>query len=248
MIVNRVLNKYFHDIINTKFTAEMEEELDTIANGTVTYKKVLDDFYIPFKKDLEKAESETSVIKNSLVEKTDIKCPECGDETGAVMLKKWGRNGQFYTCERYPKCKATMSVVTEEHQHNEVSNTNGEIPKCDLCGADMVLRIGRYGKFYGCTNYPKCKGVKPFTLGITCPKCGKGEIVQRKAGKTKRNFYGCSRYPECDFLENSLPVLEPCEKCGNNYLLLKENKNEGKFLVCPKCEAKYPYTVESEKV
>jgi len=248
MIVNRVLNKYFPDIINTKFTAEMEEELDTIASGTVTYKKVLDDFYIPFKKDLEKAESETSVIKNSLVEKTDIKCPECGDETGAVMLKKWGRNGQFYTCERYPKCKATMSVVTEEHQHNEVSNTNGEIPKCDLCGADMVLRIGRYGKFYGCTNYPKCKGVKPFTLGITCPKCGKGEIVQRKAGKTKRNFYGCSRYPECDFLENSLPVLEPCEKCGNNYLLLKENKNEGKFLVCPKCEAKYPYTVESEKV
>ncbi len=233
MTVNKILGEHFYDVINTKFTAEMEEELDTIARGESTYKKVLDDFYIPFNKDLQEAESSVPEIKKQLIEKTEIICPECGKETGAVMLKKWGRNGQFLTCERYPKCKATQSV---EEQVSEVKVAQNI--KCDLCGADMLEKVGRYGKFYGCSNYPKCKGVKPMTLGIKCPKCGEGEIIQRRGGKTKRQFYGCSRYPECDFLENSLPVLEKCENCGNNYLITKETKKDGKFLQCPKCKNK----------
>lgn len=239
MTVNRILGEHFYDVINTKFTADMEEELDTIANGESTYKKVLDDFYIPFNKDLQEAESSAPGIKKNLTEKTDIICPECGKETGAVMLKKWGRNGQFLTCERYPKCKATQSVeekVTETKPAEKI--------KCDLCGADMLEKVGRYGKFYGCSNYPKCKGVKPMTLGIKCPKCNEGELIQRRGGKTKRQFYGCSRYPDCDFIENSLPVLEKCTHCDSNYLLSKETKKEGKFLQCPKCKAK----VVSEKV
>lgn len=233
MTVNKILGEHFVDVINTKFTAEMEEELDTIANGESTYKKVLDDFYIPFNKDLLEAEASAPEIKKQLTERTDIICPECGKETGAVMLKKWGRNGQFLTCERYPKCKATQSVEEEVSESVVAENI-----KCDLCGADMVEKVGRYGRFYGCTNYPKCKGVKPKTLGIKCPKCGEGELIVRKGGKSKRQFYGCSRYPECDFIENSLPILEKCGHCGNNYILNKETKKDGKFTQCPKCKAK----------
>lgn len=233
LTVNKILGEYFTDVINTKFTAEMEEELDTIANGESTFKKVLDDFYIPFNKDLQVAETSAPEIKKKLTERTEILCPECGKETGAVMLKKWGRNGQFLTCERYPKCKATQSV---EEQSTEVKVAQNV--KCDLCGADMLEKVGRYGRFYGCSNYPKCKGVKPMTLGIKCPKCGEGELIQRRGGKTKRQFYGCSRYPDCDFIENSLPILEKCPGCGNNYMLSKETKKDGKFLQCPKCKTK----------
>ncbi len=231
--VNKILAEHFYDVINTKFTAEMEEELDTIANGESTYKKVLDDFFIPFNKDLLEAEASAPNIKKELTIKTDIVCPECGAETGAVMIKKWGRNGQFLTCERYPKCKATQSV----EEHPSEPKVAGNI-KCDLCGADMLEKVGRYGKFYGCSNYPKCKGIKPMTLGIKCPKCNEGELVSRRGGKTKRQFYGCSRYPDCDFIENSLPVLEKCPNCDNNYLVSKETKKDGKFLYCPKCKTK----------
>jgi len=231
--VNKILDEHFPDVINTKFTAEMEEELDTIANGESTYKKVLDDFYIPFNKDLQEAEASAPNIKKQLTVKTDIVCPECGKETGAVMIKKWGRNGLFLTCEKYPKCKATQSVEEEKTENKVVKNI-----KCHLCGADMLEKVGRYGRFYGCSNYPKCKGIKPMTLGIKCPKCNDGELIQRKGGKTKRQFYGCSRYPECDFIENSLPILQKCPECGNNYLLSKETKKDGKYLQCPKCKAK----------
>ncbi|MFA5404815.1 MAG: type I DNA topoisomerase [Ignavibacteria bacterium] len=233
MTVNRILSEHFKDVISTKFTAGMEEELDTIANGESTYKKVLDDFYIPFNKDLQEAELSAPEIKKQLTEKTEIICPECGKETGAVMLKKWGRNGQFLTCERYPKCKATQSVEDKPSETKVAQNV-----KCNLCGADMLEKVGRYGRFYGCSNYPKCKGVKPITLGIKCPKCGEGELIQRRGGKMKRQFYGCSRYPDCDFIENSLPIMEKCEQCGNNYLVSKETKKDGKYVQCPKCKTK----------
>ncbi len=239
--VNKILQEYFPDVINTQFTAGMEEELDTIANGENSYKAVLDDFYLPFKKDLEVAEAAAPNIKKSLIEKTDIKCPECGEETGAVMLKKWGRNGLFYTCERYPKCKATLSI----------DQTNGNEPKivegikCDKCGADMVEKSGPYGKFYGCSNYPKCNGIKPITLGIKCPKCGKGEILERRGGKRKRIFYGCTNYPECDFIENSIPVIQPCENCGSPYMIKKTTQRDGDFLYCTKCKHKEILTKEN---
>ncbi|MDD5361075.1 MAG: type I DNA topoisomerase [Ignavibacteria bacterium] len=231
--VNKILQEYFPDVINTQFTAGMEEELDTIANGENTYKKVLDEFYLPFKRDLETAEAAAPEIKKSLIEKTDIKCPECGEETGAVMLKKWGRNGLFYTCEKYPKCKATLSI---DLSSNEPKIAEGL--KCDKCGADMVEKTGPYGKFYGCSNYPKCNGIKPITLGIKCPKCGKGEILERRGGKSRRIFYGCTNYPECDFIENGIPVIQDCPECGNNYLIKKTTQKDGDFLYCTKCKHK----------
>jgi len=232
--VNKILQNYFSDVINTTFTADMEGELDTIANGENTYKNVLDDFYLPFKKDLEQAEKDSPNIKKSLIEKTDIICPECGKETGAVMLKKWGKNGLFYTCEKYPKCKATLS-----HEDDKpVEQKPIENMKCPECSSEMVLKIGPFGKFYGCVNYPKCRGVRPVTLGIKCPKCDKGEILERRGGKSKRIFYGCTRYPDCDFIENSKPVIKNCPNCDNNYLVMKNTVKDGDFLYCTKCKHK----------
>lgn len=231
--VNKILSVHFEDVINVNFTAQMEEELDTIANGDSTYKKVLDDFYIPFNKDLNAADSIAAEIKKGMIEPTDIPCPECNAETGAKMIKKWSRNGQFLSCEMFPKCKGALPL--EQPNEKELEAAKGVM--CDKCGAQMQIKVGKYGKFYGCTNYPKCDGIKPITLGIPCPKCNKGEILQRKA-KRGRYFYGCTKYPECDFIANTMPVIEKCSNCGNGYLLKKSSKKDGDYLECPKCKTR----------
>lgn len=237
--VNKILSEYFRDVINVNFTAQMEEELDTIANGESTYKKVLDDFYIPFNKDILEAESLAAEIKKNLIEPTDISCPECGSETGAKMIKKWSRNGQFLSCERFPKCKGALPL--EQPDEKELQAAKDIV--CDICGAPMTIKMGKFGKFYGCTNYPKCKGIKPVTLGIKCPKCGQGEILQRKA-KMGRIFFGCTRYPECDFITNSLPVMQECTNCKNNYLVKKSTKKDGEYLECPECKSRFDLVKE----
>ncbi|MEO8664368.1 MAG: type I DNA topoisomerase [Ignavibacteria bacterium] len=243
--VNKILSKHFDDVININFTAQMEEELDTIANGKSTYKKVLDDFYIPFNKDLTAADAIAVDIKKNMVEPTDIPCPECGEETGAKMQKKWSRNGQFLSCERFPKCKGALPLIRPTEKDLEMAKG----VTCDKCGADMQIKVGRYGKFYGCTNYPKCNGIKPITLGIPCPKCKQGEILQRKAKRGKM-FFGCTRYPDCDFIANTMPVMQECANCGNNYLVKKSTKKDGDFLECPQCKTRteIPETANKEEV
>ncbi|MEO6693774.1 MAG: type I DNA topoisomerase [Ignavibacteria bacterium] len=240
--VNKILSEHFEDVINVNFTAQMEEELDTIANGKNTYISVLNDFYLPFNKDLNAADSIAAEIKKGLIEPTDISCPECSAETGAKMIKKWSRNGQFLSCERFPKCKGALPL--EQPNEKELEAVKGII--CDKCGAQMTIKVGKYGKFYGCTNYPKCDGIKPITLGIPCPKCKKGEILQRKA-KQGRYFYGCTKYPECDFIANTMPVLEVCTNCGNGYLLKKSTKKDGDYLECPQCKTRSEFTEEPQK-
>lgn len=240
--VNKIISEHFYDVINVNFTAQMEEELDTIANGKSTYKKVLDDFYIPFNKDINEAESNAAEIKKGLIEQTDIDCPECGKETGAKMIKKWSRNGQFLSCERFPKCKGALPL--EQPDEREVEAAKDII--CDICKSPMTLKIGKYGKFYGCTNYPKCKGIKPVTLGIKCPKCGKGEILQRKA-KRGRTFFGCTNYPECDFITNSMPVMQNCTNCKSTYLIKKSTKKDGNYLECPECKSRYELRPEAKE-
>jgi DNA topoisomerase-1 len=102
----------------------------------------------------------------------------------------------------------------------------------------MVVKSSKYGKFLGCTRYPECTNVMPITLGIKCPKCGDGEILERKTTKSKKTFYGCSRYPECDFISNYKPNEKKCENCGNMYMLEKFSRKKGSFLECPKCKHK----------
>lgn len=236
--VNKLLSKYFEDVVNVKFTAEMEEELDKIADGDLTYVKVLDDFYKPFNTDLEHLNDHTKEIKESLIEKTDIVCDKCG----GAMLIKWGRNGRFLSCSKYPKCKNAKPLPGEQEEHMEIA----EGKMCNVCGAQMVVKSSKYGKFLGCSRYPECTNIQPITLGIKCPKCSEGEVLERKAQRSKKIFYGCTRYPDCDFIANSKPVMTKCEMCGNSYMLQKYSKKKGDYMECPQC--KHKVEIESKEL
>ena len=227
MQVNGLLVKYFPDIFNVKFTAQLEEELDTIASGKQDYLKVMQDFYEPFHRAAEKANSLASNIKKSLQEKTDEICELCG----RPMVVKWGRNGRFMACSGYPDCRNTKPLAGDQEKHQHVVGV-----KCELCGGDMVVKGGRFGTFLGCSNYPTCKNTKPISMGIKCPRCKDGDLIERRTKKGKRIFYGCSRYPDCDFASWDKPVNEPCPNCGNSYIVMKYTSAKGEHLLCPECK------------
>ncbi len=225
--VNRILVQNFPHIFTVGFTARMEEELDTIASGKQTYEKVMEDFYHPFIRDLEGVDKNSAAIKKSLQEKTDETCDLCGKP----MIIKWGRNGRFMACSGYPACKNTKPLPEEAELTKHVVGI-----KCDLCGGDLVVKGGRFGAFLGCSNYPSCKNTRPISIGVKCPKCKDGDIIERKT-KRKRVFFGCSRYPDCDFASWDRPVARVCDTCGSEYMVLKYNQTRGEYLVCPACKA-----------
>ncbi|HEY4613360.1 MAG TPA: type I DNA topoisomerase [Bacteroidota bacterium] len=228
--VNKLLVQYFPEIFNVSFTAKMEEELDTIASGKEEYVDVMKDFYDPFQHALEKVEKKATTIKKSLQEKTDEVCDVCGKP----MIIKWGRNGRFMACTGYPACKNTKPLAEDQEKHQHLAGM-----KCDLCGGEMVVKAGRFGTFLGCSNYPTCKNTKPITMGIKCPKCKTGDLLERKTKKGKRTFYGCTRYPDCDFASWDKPVNEVCTSCGNPYLVAKYSQAKGEFLKCPECKEEF---------
>jgi DNA topoisomerase-1 len=185
--INSLLKRLFPKVVDVKFTANIEEELDKIEEGEKDWKELLSEFYFgEFKELLEKAEEELKKLKG---EEIGRKCPECG----APLLKIHGRFGTFIACSAYPECKYKESFAEEQK--------TGE--KCPECGADLVVKNGKYGKFIACSAYPKCSYTAPYTYG-KCPKCGEGDVVERKSKKGKK-FYGCSRYPDCNFTSNKPP-------------------------------------------
>ncbi|MBI4547639.1 MAG: type I DNA topoisomerase [Ignavibacteriae bacterium] len=234
MGVNRLLTTNFPDIFNVKFTAKMEEELDTIASGKRDYKTVLDDFYLPFNHSLERVSKNASAIKKSMQEVTDEVCELCGKH----MIIKWGRNGKFMACSGYPECKNTKPLPEDQEKHQHLAGM-----KCDVCGGEMLVRSSKFGTFLGCSNYPKCKNTKSISMGIKCPKCKEGDLIERKT-KRKRTFYGCSRYPDCDFASWDKPTNQPCETCGSPYMVIKYSEKRGEYLKCPSCKSE----VEKEEV
>jgi DNA topoisomerase-1 len=237
--VNRILVQHFPHLFNVRFTAKMEEELDTIAEGTSTYLKVMEDFYHPFIRDLEGVDKHASAIKKSLQEKTDEVCELCGKP----MIIKWGRNGRFMACTGYPGCKNTKPLASELEQTKHMAGM-----KCDECGAEMVVKGGRFGAFLGCSRYPECKNTKPLSIGVSCPKCKEGYVIERKTTKRKRVFYGCSKYPACDFASWDKPVNRICETCGHGFMVVKFTQSRGEYLLCPSCKAEVAKeeTVESD--
>ncbi|WP_179395472.1 type I DNA topoisomerase [Lacticaseibacillus absianus] len=174
-IVNDLINEFFPDIVNIKFTANVESELDSIETGETEWVKVIDQFYQPFKQELAHAEEG--------IEKVQIKDEPAGFD-------------------------------------------------CDICGAPMVIKLGRFGKFYACSRFPDCRNTKAIVkeIGVICPKCGQGQIVERKS-KRNRIFYGCDRYPACDFVSWDKPVGRDCPICGH-YLIEKKSRG-GRQVVCP---------------
>ncbi len=227
MQVNQLLVKYFPNIFNVEFTARMEQELDTIAAGKQEYLAVMKDFYDPFHIAVEHAVGMAAKIKKSLQEKIEEKCELCD----RPMIVKWGRNGRFKACTGYPECKNTKPLDEDLIKTQHVVGV-----KCDLCGGDMVVKGGRFGTFLGCSNYPKCKNTKPISMGIKCPKCKEGDLIERKTKKGKRTFYGCSKYPKCDFASWDKPVNQSCPSCGSTYVVAKYSQTKGEYLVCPECK------------
>lgn len=146
-------------------------------------------------------------------------CDNCGRE----MIIKRGRWGTFLACTGYPDCKTTRRLKAGTRRALQPDELLDE--KCPECGSQLVKKHGQYGEFTGCTAYPKCKFIRSKTLGIKCPKCATGELVERMAKKGRRRvFYACNKYPACDFTTPHLPIAEPCPKCGATFIVEKRGK------------------------
>lgn len=232
-LITGLLLEHFKDVVNVEFTAQMEEELDKVEEGKEEWQKVVDDFYKPFKKDLDLAATEMRDIRSEVEVATEVVCDKCGSK----MVVKFGRFGKFLACPRYPECKNTKPL---EEGPDGVIREKVEEPvdeKCANCSSPMVVKQGRYGRFLACSRYPECKTTKALNseIGVDCPKgCG-GKVVQKR-GRGGRSFFGCSSYPKCDFVSWGKPVMKGCPECGGTYLVEKFSKREGPTLVCPNKE------------
>ncbi len=234
--VSKQLVNQFADIMDYKFTAGMESKLDEIAEKKAVWNEVLEKFYEPFIQEVNKALGNNERVKIE----SNIKCPNCG----RPMLVRTSRKGQqFLGCSGYPECKTVMSMnaLTEN-----MEDTPSEAPKCEekceKCGSDMVFKQGPYGKYLECTN-EECKFRKPYrrSTGVTCPKCGKGTIVERKS-KRGTVFFGCDRYPDCDFVLWNEPTGETCPDCGS--LLVKKVLKKGTTIECSNRSCGYKAPVQ----
>ena len=198
MQVTDFLVEAFSKVMEYEFTAGLEEELDQVEEGAMTWSEAVRDFYEPFMAEVRDVPKE--------------KCPVCG----ADLEIKIGRYGQFLGCTRYPDC--TYSRPLEERKEPQPTDL-----VCDVCGAPVVIKSGRFGEFYSCSRFPECKGPTRKDVvdgtGIECPKCRAGEIVKKRS--RFGSFYGCNLYPDCDYSARH-PILETrCEVCGWNQMEMK---------------------------
>ncbi len=215
-VVNDALVEHFPQIVNTEFTATLEENFDSIANGEKEWVPVVRDFYVPFHKNLKTKTKE--VKKESFQEKIDKQCPDCGGD----LIIKFGRFGKFIACSNYPECKHTEKTAEEKKMDEEFS---GEV--CDKCGSKMILKRGKFGAFLGCSKYPECSNIKKIEnkVGVKCPKCNSGDIIERKS-KRGRLFYGCNAYPKCDFAIWNKPTGKNCPKCKSLMVFAAKGKTK----------------------
>jgi len=217
------------DFMDPDFTAKMEEDLDLVESGKLPREKLLSVFYKRFKSQLEKAKK----LKRWTPEPspTNETCQLCGKK----MLKRWSKRGWFLGCSGYPKCKGTRPL-----ELNAAGDLVEAVPiitsyLCDKCGRPMAIRTGRYGQFLSCTGYPECKNASPVPLGVKCPKCKTGELIEIRAQKRGgRSFYGCSNFKsetvKCDFKLWARPMPEPCPQCGAVFLTRGGGKNNPQFV------------------
>ncbi|MFP6291716.1 type I DNA topoisomerase [Helicobacter pylori] len=224
--VIEILEKHFEEIVDSKFSASLEEELDNIAQNKADYQQVLKDFYYPFMDKIEAGKK--NIISQKMHEKTGQSCPKCGGE----LVKKNSRYGEFIACNNYPKCK----YVKQTENANDGANQES----CEKCGGEMVQKFSRNGAFLACSNYPECKNTKSLkntpnakeTIeGVKCPECG-GDIALKRS--RKGSFYGCNNYPKCNFLSNHKPINKRCEKC--HYLMSERIYRKKKAHECIKCK------------
>ncbi len=227
--VTRLILEVFPDIFDVDFTARMEGELDKIETGEDRWVDVVRAFYDPFRKDLDRAESRKGELKNGIQEESDQLCEQCG----ARLVKKFGRNGPFLACPRYPECKFTKPLAEAEQPV-----PTGE--SCPNCGSPMVTRTGRFGRFVACQNYPTCRTTASVRTGVSCPMdgCG-GHLVEKRGRKRGRIFFACDQYPKCTYAVWDRPVAQKCPGCGFPMMVEKESKARGFHLQCPRKECRH---------
>ncbi|ASM64276.1 DNA topoisomerase I [Helicobacter pylori] len=224
--VIEILEKHFEEIVDSKFSASLEEELDNIAQNKADYQQVLKDFYYPFMDKIEAGKK--NIISQKVHERTGQSCPKCGGE----LVKKNSRYGEFIACNNYPKCKYVKQT--------ENANDGAKQESCEKCGGEMVQKFSRNGAFLACNNYPECKNTKSLKNtpnaneiieGVKCPECG-GDIALKRSKKGL--FYGCNNYPKCRFLSNHKPINKRCEKC--HYLMSERIYRKKKAHECIQCK------------
>ncbi|WP_154469738.1 type I DNA topoisomerase [Helicobacter pylori] len=224
--VMEILENHFEEIVDSKFSASLEEELDNIAQNKADYQQVLKDFYYPFMDKIEAGKK--NIISQKVHEKTGQSCPKCGGE----LVKKNSRYGEFVACNNYPKCKYVKQT--------ENANDGAKQELCEKCGGEMVQKFSKNGAFLACNNYPECKNTKSLKNtpsaneiieGVKCPECG-GDIALKRS--KKGSFYGCNNYPKCRFLSNHKPINKRCEKC--HYLMSERIYRKKKAHECIQCK------------
>ncbi|MFV0388165.1 MAG: type I DNA topoisomerase [Pyrinomonadaceae bacterium] len=240
--VNDLLLENFDNLFNTQYTARMESSLDDIEDGKLDWRAAMKDFYGTFSKDLEAAKENIKGKKKQAIP-TDEVCEKCG----AGMVIKFGRYGQFLACETYPECKNTRELTKKADQEEPEKETE-EIPECELCGKEMVLKRGRYGAFYGCTGYPECRNIRKITKGEvqtvappveldeTCPKDG-AKLV-RRSGRFGE-FVSCSNYPKCKYIQQQKIGMKCTREGCDGDIVVKKSRRGKEFYGCdryPECD------------
>ena len=223
MLVTKMLTEHLPKIMDLKFTALMEEDLDKIAQGEIDRDNLLRGFYAAFKEDLVKFIGDKD--SKRVVEQTEVLCPNCGK---ANLIVRFGKAGEFLGCPNYPECTFTCNFHRTED--NKLECVPMEKPKildepCPLCGKPLRQVMGRFGPFIACSGYPECKYIYQPKASFKCPVCKEGDIVQRswRGGK----FWGCSRYPDCKFAVFGEIEETPCPDCKLPFLVKKVSKKDG---------------------
>ena len=231
-IVNKFLTEHFTQYVDYDFTAKLENQLDDIANGKRQWVPVMDNFWQGFHKQV--VEKEGIERAKITTEALDEACPKCGSQ----LQIKFGKRGRFIACSGYPECDYTRNLneTAEEAAKAAEEPTVVEGRECPKCAGQLVYKQGKYGKFIGCANYPKCKHIEPLEppkdTGVSCPECGKGHLIERKS-RFGTPFYSCNTYPDCKYAVSHPPLAESCPQCGWKVLTRKTTKRWGVEKVCP---------------
>ena len=192
-VVTNFLKKSFKRLMDYKYTAQVEDELDGIALGKKKYFPVIDEEYKILKDGIDVALDSIKKDDVVILGKSDEKCPDCGGE----MVIRLGRYGKFLSCAKFPECKGMKDLSGGEESLDLEKYFKPS--ECPVCKSKLVLKNGKYGKFWACEKYPECKGIVPLLLNEQCPECG-SHLVERK-GKWGRSFTGCSNYPNCRYIK-----------------------------------------------
>jgi len=225
-IVCDLLMMYFGTIVDYGFTANMEEDLDKIAAGEKKHAEVLSEFYKNFSLALEKAKKEMD-LKN--LAQAELKCPECD----SPLVTRVSKSGVFLGCSRFPECRFVTEYSRDEHG-NVLVQKEQDLGVCPECGAKLVLRQGRFGRFIACSRYPECKFTKPVYLDAKCPICN-APLVEKKSSKG-RVFYSCSQYPKCRFSAGFKPISKNCPQCNAPSLFESGGRRKSVFCLRDGCD------------